>query len=121
MNDNKGVGETPKQLTEIGALPIPDPDMLDDDIKKYMAICEDKLGHIPNVVKVFSLRPAKLRTFITKYNEMMLSDDSDVSRLEREMIAVVVSCVNRCVYCITSHSQAVREFSGDPCSGISSW
>jgi len=117
MSDNKGVGETPKQLTEIGALPIPDPDMLDDDIKKYMAICEDKLGHIPNVVKVFSLRPAKLRTFIAKYNEMMLSDDSDVSRLEREMIAVVVSCVNRCVYCITSHSQAVREFSGDPVLG----
>ena len=39
-----------------------------------MAICEEKLGHIPNVVKVFSLRPAKLRTFIAKYNEMMLSD-----------------------------------------------
>jgi len=117
MTASTHTGETPQQLTEIGALPIPDPDMLDDDIKKYMAICEDKLGHIPNVVKVFSLRPAKLRTFIAKYNEMMLSDDSDVTRLEREMIAVVVSCVNRCVYCITSHSQAVREFSGDPVLG----
>jgi uncharacterized peroxidase-related enzyme len=114
---NERTGETPEQLTEIGALPIPDPDTLDDDIKKYMAICEEKLGHIPNVVKVFSLRPAKLRTFIAKYNEMMLSDESGLSRLEREMIAVVVSCVNRCVYCITSHSQAVREFSGDPVLG----
>ena len=82
-----------------------------------MQICEDKLGHVPNVVKVFSLRPAKLRTFIAKYNEMMLSDETDLSRLEREMIAVVVSSANRCVYCITSHSQAVREFSGDPVLG----
>ena len=93
MSASTRTGETPEQLTEIGALPIPDPNMLDDDLKKYMAICEEKLGHIPNVVKVFSLRPAKLRTFIAKYNEMMLSDDPGLSRLEREMIAVIVSCV----------------------------
>jgi uncharacterized peroxidase-related enzyme len=117
MTDIKRTGEVPEQLTEIGALPIPEPDTLDEDLQKYMSICEDKLGHVPNVVKVFSLRPTKLRTFITKYNEMMLSDDTDLTRLEREMIAVVVSCVNRCVYCITSHSQAVREFSGDPVLG----
>ena len=46
----------------------------------------------------------------------MLSDGSP-TRLEREMIAVVVSSYNQCVYCITSHSQAVREFSDDPVLG----
>ena len=117
MSSPEQTGETPQQLTEIGALPIPDPKTLDEDLQKYMEVCEEKLGHIPNVVKVFSLRPAKLRTFIAKYNEMMLSDETKLSRLEREMIAVVVSCANRCVYCITSHSQAVREFSGDPVLG----
>ena len=117
MSSPDHTGETPQQLTEIGALPIPDPKTLDEDLQKYMEVCEEKLGHIPNVVKVFALRPAKLRTFIAKYNEMMLSDETKLSRLEREMIAVVVSCANRCVYCITSHSQAVREFSGDPVLG----
>ena len=117
MSPPKNTRETPEQLTEIGALPVPEAETLDDDIKKYMDVCQEKLGHIPNVVKVFSLRPAKLRTFIAKYNEMMLSDDTDLTRLEREMIAVVVSCANRCVYCITSHSQAVREFSNDPVLG----
>ena len=72
---------------------------------------------VPNVIKAFSLRPEKLRTFIAKYNELMLSDDSPLTRLEREMIAVVVSSHNHCVYCITSHSQAVREFSDDPVLG----
>ena len=47
----------------------------------------------------------------------MLSDESPLTRLEREMIAVVVSSHNHCVYCITSHSQAVREFSDDPILG----
>ena len=117
MSSSNNTRETPEQLTEVGALPIPDPNTLDEDLQKYMAVCEEKLGHVPNVVKVFALRPAKLRTFIAKYNEMMLSDETNLSRLEREMIAVVVSCATRCVYCITSHSQAVREFSGDPVLG----
>ena len=111
------VGETPKQLHRVGALRVPERETLDEDIRKYMDVCEEKLDHVPNVMKVFSLRPAKLRTFIAKYNELMLTDDTSLTRLEREMIAVVVSCANRCVYCITSHGQAVREFSGDPVLG----
>ena len=109
--------ETPDQLKYISKLPVPDPDTLPEDLQKYMKVCKDKLGLVPNVIKAFSLRPEKLRTFITKYNELMLSDDTLLTRLEREMIAVVVSSHNHCVYCITSHSQAVREFSGDPILG----
>lgn len=114
MADNS---ETPIQLKPISKLPIPDVKSLPEDLQKYMRICMEKLGLVPNVIKAFSLRPEKLRTFIAKYNELMLSDDTELTRLEREMIAVVVSSYNHCVYCITSHSQAVREFSGDPVLG----
>ena len=109
--------ETPIQLKPISRLPIPDVKSLPEDLQKYMRICKEKLGLVPNVIKAFSLRPEKLRTFIAKYNELMLSDDTELTRLEREMIAVVVSSYNHCVYCITAHSQAVREFSGDPVLG----
>ena len=33
------------------------------------------------------------------------------------MIAVVVSSVNKCFYCLTAHGQAVRELSDDPILG----
>jgi uncharacterized peroxidase-related enzyme len=33
------------------------------------------------------------------------------------MIAVVVSAVNRCFYCLTAHGAAVRQLSGDPLLG----
>jgi len=33
------------------------------------------------------------------------------------MIAVVVSSINRCFYCLTAHGAAVRELSGDPILG----
>ena len=44
-------------------------------------------------------------------------DDSPLDKLEREMIAVVVSSANHCYYCLVAHGQAVRELSGDPALG----
>ena len=41
---------------------------------------------------------------------------SGLSKLEREMIAVVVSSQNRC-YCLTAHGAAVRQLSSDPVLG----
>ena len=40
--------------------------------------------------------------------------DSGLTKLEREMIAVTVSSLNHCYYCIVAHGSAVRELSGDP-------
>jgi uncharacterized peroxidase-related enzyme len=50
------------------------------------------------------------------YNDLML-EDSPLTKLEREMIAVVVSAANRCYYCLVAHGQAVREMSGDASLG----
>ncbi|MEK9679184.1 MAG: peroxidase-related enzyme [Rhodospirillaceae bacterium] len=110
--------ETPEQLPQISKLPIPDVETLPEDLQKYIRVCDEKLGYVPNVVLSYTFRPEKLRTFIAKYDEMMLKDEhTTLTRLEREMIAVVVSSYNHCLYCITSHGQAVREFSGDPVLG----
>ena len=50
------------------------------------------------------------------YNDLMLGE-SGLSKLEREMIAVVVSSINHCYYCLTAHGAAVRHLSGDPALG----
>ena len=87
-------------------------DSLPDDLKPYFAKCRDKLGFVPNVLRAWLLRPEKLRNFIRCYDELMLAS-SGLSKLEREMIAVVVSAVNRCYYCLVAHGAAVRKLSGD--------
>jgi uncharacterized peroxidase-related enzyme len=68
---------------------------------------------VPHVLRAYTLRPERLRRFGRYYNEVMLGE-SGLSKLEREMIAVVVSSVNRCFYCLVAHGAAVRELSGDP-------
>ena len=41
------------------------------------------------------------------YDELMLGD-SELTKAEREMIAVAVSAENHCFYCLTSHGAALR-------------
>lgn len=86
---------------------------LEPGMRKYFAICREKLGLLPNVLRSYAFRPKKLNNFVNTYNELMLGE-SGLSKLEREMIAVVVSSFNHCYYCLVAHGQAVREMSGDP-------
>lgn len=95
------------------ALNLPQVDPLPEDTQKYFDICVDKLGMVPNVLRAYAFDIEKLNTFTAMYNDLMLGD-SALSKLEREMIAVVVSSINKCFYCLVAHGAAVRALSGDP-------
>lgn len=101
------------QPDHVSKLGVPDPATLDDDLRAIWRKCVDKLGFVPNVFGAYSLRPQRLRHFMAMYNEIMLSE-SGLTKLEREMVAVVVSSANRCYYCLVAHGAAVRALSGDP-------
>lgn len=98
------------------ALDLPMVDPLPEATQKYFDICVEKLGMIPNVLKANAFDIDKLNAFTGLYNDLMLAD-SGLSKLEREMIAVVVSSINRCFYCLVAHGAAVRQLSGDPMLG----
>lgn len=102
----------PKHLMALKIKPAPR-SKLDPDMRKYFEVCDEKIGFLPNVLAAYSFDAAKLRAFVNFYNDLMLAE-SELSKLEREMIAVVVSSANRCFYCLTAHGAAVREMSGDP-------
>jgi uncharacterized peroxidase-related enzyme len=102
-----------EKLTALDLYPV---DPLPADTAKYFAICEEKLGLVPNVLKANACDIEMLNAFTAFYNKIMLAD-SGLSKLEREMIAVTVSSENKCYYCLTAHGAAVRELSGDPILG----
>lgn len=101
------------QPDHISIFDLPDPGTLDDDMQAYFRVCEEKLGFVPNVLRTYSFNQDKLRAFSQIYNTLMLGP-SKLTKLEREMVAVVVSSANRCFYCLVAHGQAVRQLSGDP-------
>lgn len=98
------------------ALDLPMMDPLPEATQKYFDICNDKLGMVPNVLQAYAFDIDKLNAFTTFYNDLMLAN-SGLTKLEREMIAVVVSSINRCFYCLTAHGATVRELSGNPILG----
>lgn len=57
-----------------------------------------RAGHLYNIVKLFSVRPKSMRAFVELYKVVMHDDTSPLSRVQREMIATVVSKVNKCHY-----------------------
>jgi len=95
------------------ALDLPMVDPLPEATQKYFDVCQEKLGMVPNVLRAYAFDIDKLNAFAGMYNDLMLAD-SALSKLEREMIAVAVSSVNKCYYCLVAHGAAVREMSGDP-------
>ena len=101
------------QPDHISRLGVPDSAGLDEDLQAIWRKCVEKLGFVPNVFGAYSLKPQRLRHFMAMYNEIMLAP-SGLSKLEREMVAVVVSSANRCYYCLVAHGAAVRQLSGDP-------
>ncbi|MFQ5622464.1 MAG: peroxidase-related enzyme [Paracoccaceae bacterium] len=98
------------------ALDLPPTDPLPEATEKYFRVCKEKLGLIPNVLLAYAFDIDKLDAFTALYNDVMLAD-SGLSKLEREMIAVAVSSVNHCHYCLVAHGAAVRTLSGDPALG----
>ena len=97
------------------ALDLP-PGPLDAEMDAYFGKCMEKLGFVPNVLTAYSFDLLKLKAFVAMADGLMLAP-SGLSKLEREMIAVTVSCANFCHYCIVAHSAVVRKFSGDATLG----
>lgn len=100
----------------ITALNLPAAEPLPEATARYFDICREKLGMVPNVLQAYAFDIDKLNAFTAMYNDLMLAP-SGLTKLEREMIAVVVSSINRCWYCQVAHGAAVRQLSGDPALG----
>jgi uncharacterized peroxidase-related enzyme len=108
----KSTVESIKTLDKPMALNLPQAE-LSPAMTAYFQKCQDKIGYIPNVLRAYAFDNAKLEAFAAFYNDLMLAP-SGLSKLEREMIAVVVSSENKCFYCLTAHGAAVRQLSGKP-------
>jgi len=68
-----------------------------------------KRGKLSNVLRIQSLKPESIITHIDLYMNIMFTK-SELSRAEREMMAVVVSVSNKCSYCQIHHAEALNHY-----------
>ena len=91
-------------------------DLLDEEMTRYIEVCKEKLGMVPNVILANASDKERLKNFVNFYNRLMIKEGY-LTKLEREMIAVVVSSCNKCFYCLIAHGAAVRQLSNDQILG----
>ena len=67
-------------------------------LKQLYDAAVKRAGKVFNVIRIQSPRPRVLRCSTQLYTEVMFSQESGLSRAQREMIATVVSRANACHY-----------------------
>jgi uncharacterized peroxidase-related enzyme len=96
--------------------PVPEEAQLPADLRGLFAKSRERLGFVPNVFRVYAFRPERLSAWFSHYRQLHQPTDG-LGAADREMIAVVVSAANRCLYCLVAHGAALREELGDPVLG----
>lgn len=94
------------------ALDIAEPATPAPSVTAACAAARERLGFVPNVLRGYAHAPERLANF-TAMRDGLMASESGLSKAEREMIAVVVSSLNRCHYCLTSHGATLRKLTGD--------
>jgi uncharacterized peroxidase-related enzyme len=92
--------------------PVPSEDELPEGLRGLFAKARERLGFVPNVFRVYSYRPDRLSAWFTHFRALH-EPTEDLGAADRELIAVVVSSANRCLYCLVAHGAALREELGD--------
>jgi uncharacterized peroxidase-related enzyme len=96
----------------MGELPVPDFEKLPEDLQERIAEESERAGFTPNVFSAFAYKPSHFRAFF-EYHDALV-EESTLERHEIEMLVVVTSGVNDCLYCVVAHGALVRIYAKDP-------
>jgi uncharacterized peroxidase-related enzyme len=96
--------------------PVPDEAGLPERLQGLFSKARERLGFVPNVFRVWAYRPERLSAWFAHFRSLHVPT-ANLSAADREMIAVVVSQANGCLYCLVAHGAALREELGDPVLG----
>ncbi len=98
-----------KSLLNMARINVIQYDVAEGKLKTVYDDLITKRGQLSEVLKIQSLHPSSIKSHTAFYMDIMFSK-SALSRAEKEMIAVVVSVANGCIYCQTHHGAALNNY-----------
>ena len=96
--------------------PVPEERDLPEGLRGLFAKARENLGFVPNVFRVWAFRPERLSAWFAHFRSLH-EPTENLGEADREMIAVVVSQANGCLYCLVAHGAALRQALDDPVLG----
>ena len=98
----------------ISRFPVPELKNLPDDIREVILAVQEKAGFVPNVFLTLAHRPAEFRAFFAYHDALMLKEEGNLSKADREMIVTATSAKNGCLYCVVAHGALLRIYAKNP-------
>lgn len=97
----------------ISALPLPDRADVPEGVARLWDKSKEAFGFVPNVFVAQAYNGDQFQAWWNYFN-LLVNKEGYLTNAERELLAVVVSGLNRCTYCAVSHGAALRHYNGDP-------
>jgi uncharacterized peroxidase-related enzyme len=98
----------------LSRFPVPALDHLPTDLARRFSEVADKSGFVPNIFRALAWRPVEWRAFFAYHDALMDKESPALSKADRELIVVVTSAANDCLYCVVAHGAIVRIRARDP-------
>ena len=89
-----------------------EPEDATGDLARFYDDLTEIAGGVPNIVKLSSLKLAAASAAQDLY-QSVLYHDSGLSMIQKEMVSVIVSVTNGCIYCFEHHGNSLTELTGD--------
>ena len=94
-------------LPHISYLPVPGADEVPEAVSALWTKAQEAFGFVPNVFRAQAVNGEQFLAW-WRYFNLLVNKEGYLSLAERELLAVVVSSINRCTYCAVSHGAALR-------------
>ena len=98
----------------ISRLHVPDESEIDESIRPIIEQSKRQKGYLEHWINVLALNPDTLKRCVAYFESLFNPNKGGLSPSERELIAVVVSAENGCVYCETHHTKGLAHELNDP-------
>lgn len=104
---------TPDRDVQAAWIAVPSPEELPTEVADEIGDVSKRIGFLPNVARLLALTPSHFVGWWRYFDDLMRGP-SDLTKTQREMIAVVVSAESHCPYCLAAHAAALRLRTKDP-------
>lgn len=98
--------------SRISYLPVPDRADVPEGVTRLWDKVQEAAGFVPNVFRAQSVNGEQFLAWWGYFN-LLVNKEGHLSNADRELLAVVVSGINRCTYCVVSHGAALRSYTED--------
>ncbi len=95
-------------MSDLSRFAVPDRADLPADLRARIDEVEEKSGFVPNIFLSLARRPAEWRAFFAYHDALMDKETPALTKGDRELIVVVTSAENNCLYCVVAHGAIAR-------------